>query len=159
MKHRIVITFIFIAFISALKAQVKHSHWNLSTKKITNCEYDLIFTVTIDKGWHTFSVVKIKGVGQEVFSTEIILNPNPNYTIVGNLCETKPVSEYDPTIKKNVLLHYNKVVFTQRIKLNSGNKVKISGSYENQSCNDGTCEITPKHKFDFDLEGSTTCLK
>lgn len=146
------------AQLGQLGGPVGHAQWNLSSKKINACEYDLIFTVTLDKGWHTFSVVKIKGADSEVFPTQIAFKPNNDYSLVGNLTETKPTPEYDQTIKKTVLLHYNKVVFTQRIKLNSGSKVKISGRYEYQICKE-SCEGPPYEKFDFDLQGTSACKK
>jgi hypothetical protein len=153
-----IIFFLFTNFAS--KAQlgmpVGHAQWSLSSKKVNECEYDLIFTVTLDKGWHTFSIVKIKDADLEVFPTQIVFKPNSNYSLIGNLIETKPTPEYDPTIRKTVLLHFNKVVFTQRIKLHASNKIKISGKYEYQICKDA-CEQPPHETFDFDLQGSSTC--
>lgn len=137
---------------------VSHAQWKLSSKKISDCEYDLIFTVTLEKGWHTFSVVKLKGVGLAVFPTQIIFAPGKDYSLVGNLTETKPTPEYDATIKTTVLLHYNKAIFTQRVKLNSSAKVKISGKYEYQVCKDA-CEQPPYETFDFELQGAATCKK
>ena len=160
MSRNILLSIIFTIFTTAfVQGQAKHAQWTLSTKKVSNCEYDLIVNVAIDKGWHTFSINKIKGAGLEVFPTEITFKPNTDYTLVGNLTETKPTPEYDPTIKKTVLLHYNKVVFVQRVRLNSKDKVQISGTHESQLCNDRMCETTPKYKFDFDLQGTQSCLK
>ena len=154
---------IFYSFTTlVVKAQlgmpIGHAQWNLSSKKISACEYDLIFTVVLDKGWHTFSINKIKGADLEVFATQIIFKPNTNYSLIGSVTETKPTPEYDKTIDKTVLLHYNKVVFTQRIKLNSGSKIKISGKYEYQICNTA-CEQPPYETFDFDLQGTASCIK
>lgn len=70
MFKRIFLCFILSAFTSkVVNAQLgsplggspSHAQWKTSTKKINDCEYDLIFTVTLEKGWHTFSIVKIKG--------------------------------------------------------------------------------------------------
>jgi hypothetical protein len=160
MTKNIFIAIVFSVFTNSfLNAQVKlHSHWDFTTKKISDCEYDLIFTVMLDKGWHTFSINKIKDAEEEVFPTQIIFTPTNNYSLTGNLTETKPTSEYDATIKKTVLLHYNKVVFVQRIKLKSADKIKISGTYQNQACKD-VCETAPKRNFDFDLKGSASCSK
>ncbi|MDX2173454.1 MAG: protein-disulfide reductase DsbD family protein [Bacteroidota bacterium] len=133
-----------------------HAQWKTSTKKINDCEYDLIFTVTLEKGWHTFSIVKIKGAEKEVFTTEITFEKNKDYTLVGTLTETTPTTEYDATIKKNVLLHYNKAVFTQRIKLNNSTNAKITGEYEYQVCK-GVCEKPPYETFTFDLKGTAAC--
>jgi thiol:disulfide interchange protein DsbD len=145
--------------IAFVKAQVNHTHWKLSTKKVSDCEYDLVFTVTIDKGWHTFSVTKIKGAEGEVFPTEILFKADRAYTLVGNLTETKPTPQYDETINKTVLLHYNRTVYTQRIRLSSGSNVKITGTYENQVCNDFQCDTPPHEKFNFDLQGTQVCSK
>jgi thiol:disulfide interchange protein DsbD len=166
MLKKIFFLFIFSAFtISISKAQLggslggppSHAQWQTSIKKITDCEYDLIFTVTIEKGWHTFSVVKIKGAEKEVFSTEITFEKNKDYTLVGTLTETTPTSEYDETLKKTVLLHYNKVVFTQRVRLNTNSNAKITGEYEYQVCK-GVCQKPPYEPFTFDLKGTVACV-
>ena len=165
MKKNILLAIIFCAFSNTiLKAQlgqsmpVSHAHWKFSTKKINECEYDLVFNLALDKGWHTFSIQKIKGIGLEVFPTQIIFYPNSNYSLIGNLTETKPVPEYDKTIEKTVLLHYNQVTFTQRIKLKSGNSVKIIGKYEYQVCNE-VCQQPPYEEFSFELKGTLSCKK
>jgi hypothetical protein len=94
MVKNIILIFIFSVFTSTfVKGQfpqlgpVSHAQWKLSSKQINDCEYDLIFTVTLDKGWHAFSVLKIKGAGLEVFSTEIIFKPNK--TDSGIRCDNK----------------------------------------------------------------------
>jgi len=165
MLKRIFLFFVLSVFTSTvLKAQLgnplggplSHAQWKLSSKKISDCEYDLLFTVTLEKGWHTFSVVKIKGAEKEVFSTEITFEKNKDYTLVGALTETTPTSEYDETIKKTVLLHYNKVVYTQRVKLNTNSNIKITGEYEYQVCK-GVCEKPPYEPFNFDLKGTAVC--
>jgi len=165
MIKNIFFTIIFYLFANTLlNAQLSlsgpkvHAHWKFSTKKINDCEYDLLFTVTLDKGWHTFSVQKIKGAELEVFATEIIFNPNNNYSLVGSLTETKPTPEYDKTLEKTVFVHYNQVVFTQRIKLKSNGGIKITGKYEYQVCKEA-CEKPPYEEFAFDLKGTPTCKK
>ncbi len=166
MLKRIFLFFVFSIFTSTVvNAQLgnplggppSHAQWKTSTKKINDCEYDLIFTVTLEKGWHTFSIVKIKGAEKEVFTTEIAFEKNKDYSLVGSLTETTPTTEYDATIKKNVLLHYNNAVFTQRIKLNSTNNVKITGEYEYQVCK-GVCQKPPYEQFTFDLKGTAACV-
>jgi len=142
-----------------VSSQVIHTQWKMSTKKISECEYDLIFTVNIDKNWHISSISKIKGAEGEVFPTVLSFKPNKGYTLIGNLTETKPKAVYDETIEKTVLLHYNKVVFTQRIRLNAGSKIKVIGSYQYQVCDDSKCDSPPKNEFSFDLQGTQSCSK
>lgn len=162
MVKTILLAIIFSVFTDTIvKAQlpyVSHAQWQLSTKKVNDCEYDLVFTVTLDKGWHTFSINKVKGAELEVFATEILFKPGKDYTLIGKLTESKPTPEYDETIEKTVFLHYKKAVFTQRVKLNSNSNVKISGRYEYQVCNK-VCEKPPYEPFDFDLKGTPACKK
>lgn len=160
MTKNILLAFVFFLFTNFfMNGQIMHTQWKQSIKKINDCEYDLIFTVTIDKGYHISSVNKIKDAEGEVFPTEIIFKQSKDFTLIGNLSETKPAPEYDKTIKKTVLLHYNKVTFTQRIKLNSIGKLKVSGTYEYQICNNVGCDFPPKDPFNFDLQGTSACKK
>lgn len=152
MKRTFLFTFFVLAGIIG-HAQVLHTKWKQSTKKINDCEYDLIFTVTIDKGRH------ITSIKDEGYPTSIAFKPGADYSLVGGLTESKPTTEYDPTLKSNVYVHYNTATFTQRIKLHSANKFKITGTYEYQICTGDVCEFPPKDPFTFDLQGSATCKK
>ena len=145
----------FPAYAQLNKPQL-HAIWKQSTKKISDCEYDLIFTVTLDKDWHTFSIHPVKGAENEVFSTQIIFKSGKDYKLVGSLSESKPTPEWDETINKNVMVHYNKVVFTQKVKLTSPNKIKIAGTYEYQVCKN-VCDKPPHEDFTFDLQGTSAC--
>ena len=146
------------AQLGQMEMPISHAQWTLSSKKVSDCEYDLFFTVTLDKGWHTFSIHKINGVDLEVFPTQIVFKQSADYTFVGDLTETKPTHEYDATIDKTVMLHYNKVIFLQRIKLNSDSKMKVTGKYEYQVCKE-SCEKPPYENFSFDLQGTASCKK
>ena len=160
MTKNIFLAILFSIFTTtSITAQTLHSKWKCTSKKINDCEYNLTFTVTIDKGWHIPSIHKIKGAEEDVFETEIVFKPNADYTLIGALTETKPATEYDETIKLNVLVHYNTVTFTQRIKLNSAGKLKINGTYEYQICNNVGCIFPPKDPFTFDLQGTSVCKK
>lgn len=140
-----------------VNAQILHTQWKFSSKKVSACEYDLIFTISIDKGWHIPAATKIKGTEGEVFPTEITFKTSKDYTLVGAITETKPKSEYDPTIGKKVLVHYNNVTFTQRVKLHSSSKLKVTGSYQYQLCNENSCTYPPKEDFSFDVQGTPAC--
>lgn len=137
-----------------LGGAVSHAQWQFSSKKINACEYDLIFTLTLDPGWHTYSIHQVKGAEKEVKATEFKFKNPKDYVLVGAMSESKATPEYDKTIDKTVLLHYKKAVFTQRVKLTSNAKVKISGTYELALCMNGQCSFPPKDPFEFDLQGA-----
>jgi hypothetical protein len=160
MTKNIFLAFVFILFTSSfLHSQILHAQWKVTSKKVSHCEYDLILTVAIDKDWHIPSILKIKGAEDQTFPTEIKFKPNKDYTLVGSLKETKPTAEYDKTVKTTVYYHYNKAVFTQRVKINSGTKLKIEGSYEHQICDNVKCDFPPKDDFSIELVGTSACVK
>jgi hypothetical protein len=136
-----------------------HSKWVMTTKRITECEYDLLFTVTLDPGWSTFSIVKGNLSDEDVFPTLILLDPHKDYSTLGPLTESKPTPEYDPATKKTFLMHYNKAVFTQRIRVNSGAAVRIQGKYVNHLINNtlGVGYRLPRETFNFDIPANKAC--
>lgn len=140
-------------------AQVIHTHWKMSTQKISDCEYDLVFTVAIDKGWHISSAIKPKGAGDEIFPTDFVFKQTAEYSLVGGITESKPKEEFDATLGKKVKLHYNTAVFKQRIKLNTPGKIKVGGTYVYQICDNNVCDFPPKDPFTFELQGSAKCTK
>lgn len=160
MAKKLFLAILFSVFTSYfVDAQILHTQWKFSTKKVSACEYDLIFTVDIDKGWHIPATAKIKGAEGAVFPTEITFNPNKDYALVGTITETKPKSEYDKTIGKKVLVHYKTATFTQRVKLLSNGKLKIGGTYMHQICSEASCMYPPKEEFNFELQGAPACKK
>ena len=57
--------FILLFFISStlVQAQDNPVHIKLSNKKVSACEYDLIFTASIDEPWHMYSLNKLADDG------------------------------------------------------------------------------------------------
>lgn len=149
---------LFIFSFEFLNAQESPVHWKLTSKKISDCEYDLMFNATVDKPWHIYSIHKNKSKeAEDIFPTEILFKKSKDYELVGVLQESKPTTEFDKVWETIVSFHPNKATFTQRIKLLSSGKVKINGSYEVQACTDEMCTRPPVDKFTFDLEGSASC--
>ncbi|MGZ3885581.1 MAG: protein-disulfide reductase DsbD family protein, partial [Bacteroidia bacterium] len=129
--------------------------WKMSAKKVSDCEYDLIFQATIEEGWHLYSLNKFGKDGPN--PTTFKFNKNDGYELVGKVQQSKPVKEFDKVFEMNVEYFKHTATFTQRIKLKSSNKVKISGKYEFQSCTEEKCIFPPADKFEFDLQGSASC--
>ena len=56
MKKLLLLVFTLIAgILPAQDAPNFHAKWSLENKKISDCEYDLIFKVVIDDDWHLYS--------------------------------------------------------------------------------------------------------
>lgn len=141
-----------------LLAQQSPVKWSYESKKVSDCEYDLIFKAVIDEPWHIYSIHKNKSKeAQDIFPTEILFQKSADFTLIGTLKESKPVTEFDKVWETVVSFHPKNATFTQRIKLTTDGKVKIKGSYEAQACTDEMCTRPPVDKFEIELKGSPAC--
>lgn len=144
--------FLFIWGISF--AQENPVKWSYKAKKISDCEYDLIFSAKIDVPWHIYSIHKNKSKeAEDIFPTEIIFEKSKDFSLSGKLQESKPVTQFDKVWETVVSYHPNKATFTQRIKVLSNKKIKIKGSYETQACTDEMCTRPPVDNFEITVEG------
>jgi thiol:disulfide interchange protein DsbD len=153
-KIQLLILLIVTSF-SFVIAQEAPVHFKLTSKKISDCEYDLQFNATIDEPWHMYSLSPVKdGPNPTVF----IFNKSNDYELVGKTKESKPVKEFDKVFEMNVQYFEHIATFTQRIKLKSDKKVNIKGKYEFQACTEEKCIFPPADNFEFQLQGTTACL-
>lgn len=129
--------------------------WKMSSKKISDCEYDLIFQATIGEGWHLYSLNKEGADGPN--PTVFKFRKDAGYELVGKVQQSKPVKEYDKVFEMNVEYFKHNATFTQRIRLKTDQKLKITGKYEYQSCTEEKCIFPPADKFEFELQGSAAC--
>ncbi|MFN5183544.1 MAG: protein-disulfide reductase DsbD domain-containing protein [Bacteroidota bacterium] len=145
-------------FISVqLPAQQLMTQWSQEIKKVNECEYDLVFNVKIDAGWHMYSMKKAGEDGPN--PTKITFKKSSEYELVGPTKESKPIEEMDKVFEMKVLYFVGKASFTQRVKLKSASKIKITGSYEYQVCTDEQCKFPPAESFTFDMpQGSESCM-
>lgn len=144
-----------VTSISLLKAQDNPVHFKMSTKKISECEYDLQFTATIDEPWHMYSLTPVNdGPNPTVFT----FTKSGDYELVGKTTESKPVKEFDKVFEMNVQYFKHTATFTQRVKLKTDKKITIKGKYEYQACTEEKCIFPPADNFEFSLQGTAACL-
>lgn len=141
---------------SLLKAQDVPVHFKFSTIKISDCEYDLQFNATIDDTWHIYSLVKETEDGPN--PTVFKFTKSADYELVGKTTESKAIKEFDKVFEVNVRYFAHTATFTQRIKLKTDKKISIKGKYEFQACTDEKCIFPPADDFEFQLQGTTSCL-
>jgi len=145
-----------ITSISLLKAQDNPVHFKMSSKKISDCEYDLQFTASIDEPWHMYSLIKAAEDGPN--PTVFMFTKSADYELVGKITESKPVKEFDKVFEMNVQYFKHTATFTQRIKLKTDKKITIKGKYEYQACTEEKCIFPPADNFEFQLQGTGACL-
>jgi len=152
LKLRLIAVILFFSIVKLSTAQQLHAHWDIQTKKINECEYDLIFKVKIDAPWHMYSMKPSKDGPNP---TTIIFNKSSDFELIGKTKESKSITEMDKVFQ--VMLNYfdKDATFTQRIKPLKEGSISISGKYEYQVCTDEMCEFPPAEKFSVNL--NSTC--
>jgi len=150
--------FILLFFISStlVQAQDNPVHIKLSNKKVSACEYDLIFTASIDEPWHMYSLNKLADDGPN--PTVFTFTKSKEYELVGKVKQGAPLKEFDKVFEMNVEYFKHTATFTQRVKLLSDKKISIKGKYEYQACTEEKCIFPPADNFEFNLTGSAECL-
>lgn len=147
---------LFVVSSPVMFSQELHSQWTFTTKKITECEYDLLFTASINDGWHIFSLnVPNDGPLPTVFK----FKKKDGIELVGKMTQSKPKVEYDKIFDATLEFYEHTATFTQRVKLKTDKKVTIQGEYEYQICTDAKCDLSPPGEtFEFQIQGTKACL-
>ena len=109
--------------------------WETSVKKITETEYQLIFTANIQKDWHLYSM-KVPENGP--LPTLFTFDKDSDYKLMGTMIEEKGITKYDETFEMNVTYFNNKTTFKQRIKT-AQKELNITGTIDYMSCNSESC--------------------
>jgi thiol:disulfide interchange protein DsbD len=131
--------------------------WSLSSKKVSDCEYDLIFTGTIEEHWHVYSLVKSGDDGPN--PSNIMVDKSPDYETVGGPKEGTPIKTFDKVFEMNVAYFEKSVTFKQRVRLKANKDITIKGNYEYQVCTEEKCQFPPATPFEFKLKGTAECEK
>ena len=130
----------------SVSAQIDNPvHWSFSTEKISDTETNLKLTASIDAGWHIYS---LNDPGEGLIPTSFKFNSSKDYSLIGKTIEPKPESAFDKNLKMQISWHSGKVVFTQKIKLNTP-ATTISGVLEFVVCNDFKC--LPPEEVEFKI--------
>jgi thiol:disulfide interchange protein len=145
-----------VFFIRPAAAQEQPVKWKLSSTKVNNCEYELIFTGTIDEHWHVYSL-SMKG-DDGPMPSKITLEKSKDYEAAGKAKEGKTIKAFDKVFDMEVAYFEKTVVFKQRVKLKSDKEIIIKGTYEYQACTEEKCIFPPAEEFSFTVNGSPECI-
>lgn len=154
MIKKIYLLIAFFSFFSVF-SQESPVKFKLSSKKVSDCEYDLMFVADIEHPWHIYS---INPVNDGPNPTVITFINNSDYELVGKVKESKTVKEFDKVFEMNVEYFSKTATFTQRVKLKSNKEIVIKGKYEYQACTEEKCIFPPAENFDFKLQGTSSCV-
>lgn len=153
----IIIAFVFSLSFTTGKAQILNPvKWDFSTNKLSDCEYELVFSAKLDKGWHLYGQ---KSYGDDgPIPTSFHFTKDSKYQLSGKVTESKLIKKYEAIW--NVELEYfeDKAVFKQKVSIRADQAFEITGNMEYMTCNDRQCLPPATLDFSFKVEGSAGCL-
>jgi hypothetical protein len=150
MAMKKVFVFIFTLFpVLSLFAQAQNPvSWSYSSKKISDKEYEVRLTATMQKGWHVYSQQQPSEA--IAIPTSFSFNKNPLLQMDGKVKEQGKLEKFkDPALDVAAYQYSDKVVFVQRVKLKGKVKTNVTGKLEFQACTDEKC--LPPKKIDFSI--------
>lgn len=145
-------------FLNSTKAQIFDPvKWDFSTKKISACEYELIFTANLEGNWHLYGQ---KSYGDDgPIPTSFRFVPDPNYELTGKTRESKLIKKFEPVWNLELQFFEHEAIFTQKIKVKSDQLIKIKGDLEFMVCNESQCLPPTTLNFSFNANGSASCVE
>ncbi|WP_299275481.1 protein-disulfide reductase DsbD domain-containing protein [uncultured Psychroserpens sp.] len=137
MKNLIITLCAAIIFSMTSHAQIfEPVSWETSVEKISDDEYDLIATATIDSGWHLYS----QSVPEDgPIPTTFKYKTNANFELIGKTIEEEGHTIDDPVFQMVIKFFEDKAEFRQRIKVLNEELSIVEGEVEFMVCDDEKC--------------------
>nr|MBA3971028.1 thiol:disulfide interchange protein [Bacteroidota bacterium] len=155
---RLITLLIGVFALSSSTAQVTDPvKWKLSSTKISNCEYEIIFTGIIEEHWHVYSLT-LKG-DDGPMPSNIYLDKSNDYEAMGKPTEGAPITAFDKVFEMDVAYFEKTVTFKQKMRLKANKEIIVKGKYEYQACTEEKCIFPPATPFEFKLAGNPECTK
>jgi len=153
MKKKLFVVFA-VLLSSGLWAQViEPIKWSFDHKQ-DGRDAELIFTATMDKGWHLYDTYLPEG---GPIPTEFVFDNPELFELVGELQKNPdPVEKFDNIFMLNLRFFSDVAVFTQKIRLKTDEPVVISGHVTFMGCDDEMCLPPNDASFSFAMKGTST---
>ena len=123
-------------------------NWSFTATKLSNTEFQITLTASIDEGWYVYSQEMPK---KGPVPTKIDFDQNPNIILDGKPLEIGQKKEaFDANFGMTVIKLEGKTQFVQKVKV-VGNTLSVRGNLEFMTCNGQMCMPPEKVKFDVPL--------
>lgn len=130
-----------------LQAQIKEPvKFKTEWKNLSDTEAEVVFTATVEKGWHVYSTDL--GDGGPISAT-FNVDKKTGLELVGKLKPVgKEIASYDKLFEMNVRYFANTAQFIQKVKF-TGGAYAIDGFLEYGACDDESCLPPTQVPFTF----------
>ena len=123
--------------------------WESTILKVSETEYDAIFTATLFKAWHLYSQYNPEDASQPL---EILIpEGKTGYNLIGKAKESKTDRAYSDVWEKEEIFFKDKATITQRIEIVDATITSISLEVYGQVCKQACIQI--EESFAFSLDG------
>lgn len=128
---------------------LKPVKWSTKVLQISDKEYELIATASIDAKWHLYS----QNVPENgPISTTFSFKSNSNYLKKGNTKEEEGHTVNDPVFNMKIKFFETKASFKQRILLKNEAPFKVAATVEFMVCDDSSCLPPAEVDLVFDIK-------
>jgi thiol:disulfide interchange protein DsbD len=151
MKKFITFFILLSAIISNAQTADEPIKLETSVQKISETEYDIIFSATLFKGWYLYSQYN---PDEASLPLEITMQANETgYKLVGKATEKDTFAKYSDVWEKEEIVFKDKAIITQRIQLTNKEITQIKLNFFGQVCE--TACINIDENFTISLVGNT----
>lgn len=125
-------------------------HFTVAEKHLNDGEIEIVFTATIDPGWHVYSTgMPADGPVSATLTTETAEGATADGSLRHGSGE---ISMYDNMFGMTLRYFENSATFTQRYKI-TGKTYHVKGYLEYAACNDENCIPPTQVEFDYSGKG------
>ncbi|MCF6341487.1 MAG: thioredoxin family protein [Bacteroidales bacterium] len=151
MKGKVLILLTILVMAVNLGAQILEPvKWQFSSNKISDTEYELVFTASIENKWHLYS----QDIPMAPPATTFTFEESDDFELLGPVTEeSKVIEEFDPNFDMVLKYFSFEAVFKQKVKLLSEGAV-VTGSLNFMCCDDTKCLPPTDVDYRFELGNS-----
>lgn len=125
--------------------------WTSEAKKISETEYEIIYTGLIDDHWHFYS--QIEGEDMGPIPTAFTFEDSEDYELIGATSESKTKTVFEQAFQMEVRYFETQAIFKQRFKILNPELKSITAEVFYQACDDEKCLAPTVFEFNTSLDG------
>ncbi len=147
-----IITLLLMTFVTSAQVELGDSKvkWKFTVEQ-TNDEAIIVGKISIVEHWHINASKLPKG--SFGLPTAIKLTQTPNYTLVGDVIEPKPILKHDDEADEDLCYHEGAFVLKRKIKVLSQKDFVLKGVFTFQTCNEVMCLPPYDANFSVNIKG------
>ena len=149
MKKLFLMVWLTFFVLAAMQAQILTPvKWNIKLDDSATAEKTLVFTATLDNGWHLYDMNLPEG---GPISTSFVFETLEGAKTVGEpVTSQTPTTVFDEQFQMELRWFAGSVTFSQKIEVTDPKHLKVAGYVEYMACNDENCLPPEKEEFSFD---------